>query len=229
MTAIILRCPCFLLIFVDNGRGSGSMLHKRFEQEAVLQLSILNSSSWLLTLYIDPTTMARVTGPSRQRNRDYRHPPPYSAKPMEQAFLHDQRPQHTHSKLSPIHQHQRSRAAGTFSKRQTTVVHGTPRPRRRLTKPPPDAFVPLPGTRPRQSRPKDWRADYRPGRPCGWQGGCCLSSCLSLLCCKRIAVPFKHLTKTNQAASGHETSHFILFCLVMGVQCTTTSDRATIR
>ncbi|KAK0219870.1 hypothetical protein IW262DRAFT_985559 [Armillaria fumosa] len=104
---------------------------------------------------------------------------------MEQAFLHDQRPQHTRSKHSLIRQHQRSRATGTFSKRQTTlaVVHGTPRARRRLTKPPPDAFVRLPSTRPRQSRPKDWRADYRPSRPCGWQGGCCLSLCLSLLCC----------------------------------------------
>lgn len=154
-------------------------------------------------------------------------PPPYSAQPIEQAFLHDRRPQHTRSKHSPVHQ--RSRVIGTFSKRQTTVVHGTPRPRRRLTKPPPDAFVPLPGTRLRQSRPKDWRAYYRPGRPCGRQGGCCLSSCLSLLCCKRIAVSFKDLTKTNQAASVRETSHFILFCLVLGVQCTTTSDRATIR
>ncbi|KAK0217379.1 hypothetical protein EDD85DRAFT_371490 [Armillaria nabsnona] len=220
MTTIILRCPCFPFVFVDNGRGSVSMLHKRFEQEAVLQLSTLNSSSWLLTLCINP---------SQRRNRDYRHPPPYYAKPIEQAFLHDQRPQHTRSKHSPVHHRQRSRVIGTFSKRQTTVVHGTPRPRRRLTKPPPDAFVPLPGTRPRQSRPKDWRAYYRPGRPCGWQSGCCLSSCLSLLCCKRIAVPFKDLTETNQAASVCETSQFILFCLVLGVQCTMTSDRATIR
>ncbi|KAK0439374.1 hypothetical protein EV421DRAFT_858316 [Armillaria borealis] len=137
--------------------------------------------------------------PGRRRNQDYRYvrfsvppdmqnvdklnqPPPYSAKPMEQAFPRDQRPQHTRSKHSPV-QRQRSRATGMFSKRPATVVHGTPRPRRRLTKPPPDTFVPLPGTRPRQSRPRDWRADYRPGRTCGWQGGCCLSSCFSLLCC----------------------------------------------
>ncbi|KAK0203895.1 hypothetical protein DFS33DRAFT_841602 [Desarmillaria ectypa] len=118
--------------------------------------------------------------PSRRKNRDYRHPPPYSTRPMGQAFSHDpRRSQHIRSKHSSVHQCQRPRASGTS--RLTPAAH-THRPRRRLTKPPPDAFVQLPGTRPRQSRPRDWRPDYRPGRRCG-QGGCNLSSCLSLLCC----------------------------------------------
>lgn len=117
--------------------------------------------------------------PVRRRNPDHRHPPPppYSVRVV---FPHDPRSsQRKRSKHPPVHQSQGPNANGSFN-RPAPIVH-PPRPRRRLTKPPPDTFVQLPSTGPRQSRPSDWRADYRPRRPCG-QGGCCLSSCFSLLC-----------------------------------------------
>ncbi|KAK0454138.1 uncharacterized protein EV420DRAFT_622419 [Desarmillaria tabescens] len=143
MATIIPRCPCSLFVFVDNGRRyfirdaswkASYNLLSSWLPIPYIDLCKCTISDWLPFLSAvysndNQSYLSRV--PGRRRNRDYRHvrfsvppdiqyidelnqPPPYSARPMSQAFSPDPRPfKPTRSKHSSAHQRQRPKATGT--------------------------------------------------------------------------------------------------------------------